>query len=70
MRDGYDQLVADIRAGAVAELICHEQSRMTRLPEVWNALVITLTKAGITKIHTVQQGTISVEEGTVWSAAS
>jgi DNA invertase Pin-like site-specific DNA recombinase len=62
-RPGYEAFVAAVRRGEIGVVVVHEQSRLTRIPEVWNALVVTLTKAGITKIHTVQQGTISVEAG-------
>jgi DNA invertase Pin-like site-specific DNA recombinase len=63
VRDGYNQLIADVRAGAVAQVVCHEQSRLTRIPGVWDDLVVTLTKAGITKVHTVQNGVVAVEPG-------
>jgi DNA invertase Pin-like site-specific DNA recombinase len=63
VRPGYDAMVAAIRRGEVADVICHEQSRLTRIPAVWDELVVTLTKAGITKVHTVQQGTVAVEPG-------
>jgi site-specific DNA recombinase len=62
-RPGYEAFLDAVRRGEVRAVVTHEQSRLTRIPAVWSALVVTLTKAGITKVHTVQQGTISVEAG-------
>lgn len=62
-RPGYEAFLAAVRRGEVVAVVAHEQSRLTRIPEVWNALVVTLTKAGISKVHTVQQGAISVDAG-------
>jgi DNA invertase Pin-like site-specific DNA recombinase len=63
VRPGYEALLSAIRRGEVDEVVCHEQSRLTRQPGQWDDLVVTLTRAGITKIHTVQQGIVSVEAG-------
>lgn len=62
-RPGYEALLGAIRRGEVAEVVVHEQSRLTRHPSQWDELVVTLSRAGITKIQTVQQGTIGVEAG-------
>jgi DNA invertase Pin-like site-specific DNA recombinase len=62
-RPGYNAFLAAIRRDEVAEVICHEQSRLTRQPAQWDALVVALTKAGITKVHTVQGGIVPVEPG-------
>jgi site-specific DNA recombinase len=62
-RPAYDALVAAIRRGEVSEVVAHEQSRLTRQPGQWDDLVITLGRAGIDKIHTVQQGPVAVGSG-------
>jgi site-specific DNA recombinase len=63
-RPGYEALIAAIRRGAVAELVVHEQSRLTRRPEQWEELVVTLSLAGLERVWTVQQGQIPVSAGT------
>lgn len=62
-RPGYNELLAAIRRGDVAEVVCHEQSRLTRQPGQWDELVIVLHKAGIAKVHTVMKGVVPVEPG-------
>jgi DNA invertase Pin-like site-specific DNA recombinase len=62
-RDGLDAFMVDLRAGLVAEVVTHEQSRITRIPEVWERITVALSKAGIDKVHTVQAGIITVGEG-------
>jgi DNA invertase Pin-like site-specific DNA recombinase len=62
-RPEYDNMLKAIRRGEVVSVITHEQSRLTRQPSEWDELVVTLTRAGITKVHTVQQGSIGVEPG-------
>jgi DNA invertase Pin-like site-specific DNA recombinase len=62
-RPEYKRLVADIRRGDVLQVVCHAQPRLVRQPAEWNELVVTLTKAGITKVHTVLAGPVSVEPG-------
>lgn len=41
-RHGYQALLADLRAGRVEALICHEQSRLTRDPAEWERLQVAL----------------------------
>jgi DNA invertase Pin-like site-specific DNA recombinase len=43
--------------------VCHEQSRLTRQPAQWDERVVTLHKAGIAKVNTVQGRTVPVEPG-------
>jgi DNA invertase Pin-like site-specific DNA recombinase len=62
-RPGYEALLAAIRTDQVGQVVVHEQSRLTRLPAVWDELVVALTRAGIEQVHTVQQGTIPVAPG-------
>ena len=62
-RPGYAALLAAIRQDAVSNLVVHEQSRLTRQPAIWDELVVTLTRAGIDQVATVQQGVIPVAPG-------
>ena len=62
-RPDYNRLVADIRRGVVIEIITLAQARITRQTSQWDDLVVTLTKAGIGKVYTLQSGIISVEPG-------
>jgi DNA invertase Pin-like site-specific DNA recombinase len=62
-RPGFNDFLAAVRRGEIGEVVVHEQSRLTRIPAVWEELVVALTKAGIAKIHTVQQGVVSVDPG-------
>lgn len=62
-RPGFDGLVAAIRRGEVAEVVAHEQSRLTRRPEQWETLLVTLSMSGIEHVSTVQQGVIPVAQG-------
>jgi site-specific DNA recombinase len=62
-RPALDRFLAQLRAGQVAQVVTHEQSRITRIPEVWERVTVALTLAGITKVHTVQSGIIPVDEG-------
>ena len=59
-RPGYSALVAAVRRGEVAQVVCAEQSRLTRQPAEWEALLVTLAKAGITEVHTYRKGTVEV----------
>jgi DNA invertase Pin-like site-specific DNA recombinase len=64
-RPGYAAFLTAVRTarkGELAGVVCSEQSRLTRQPGEWDSLVITLTKAGVTKIET-RSGPISVEPG-------
>jgi DNA invertase Pin-like site-specific DNA recombinase len=63
VRDEYQRMLAGIRRGECLALVAHEQSRLTRQTREWDELVVTLTRAEITKVHTKQQGTIGVEVG-------
>jgi DNA invertase Pin-like site-specific DNA recombinase len=62
-RPQFEEMVAAIRRGEIAHVVTHEQSRLTRRPGQWDELVVTLTRAGIDKIHTVQQGPVTVGNG-------
>ena len=59
-RPGFDALVAAVRRGEVAQVVCAEQSRLTRIPAVWDQLAVTLAKAGITHVHTYRKGVVDV----------
>ena len=66
-REHYHRMLGDIRRGEVVEVFAHAQPRVVRQPSEWNELVVTLTKAGITKIHTVLGGVIAGwTRGTDW----
>jgi DNA invertase Pin-like site-specific DNA recombinase len=62
-RPGYNAFVDAVRRGDLDEIVCHEQSRLTRQPTQWEELVVTLTRAGIAKVHTVQSGVVPVDAG-------
>lgn len=62
-RPGFEGLVATIRRGEVGEVVAHEQSRLTRRPEQWETLLVTLSLSGIEHVTTVQQGVIPVAQG-------
>jgi DNA invertase Pin-like site-specific DNA recombinase len=62
-RERFNAFLAALRAGDVAHVVAHEQSRITRIPEVWEQLTVALSLADIKEIHTVQQGIISVGSG-------
>ncbi|HEY1444754.1 MAG TPA: recombinase family protein [Acidimicrobiales bacterium] len=62
-RPGYENFVAAVRRGDIGQVVVHEQSRLTRQPQQWEELVVTLTRAGITKVHTVQSGVVPVDAG-------
>jgi site-specific DNA recombinase len=63
-RPQYNALIAAIRRGEVKELVVHQQSRLSRQGAGdWDQLVVTLTKAGIEKVHTVLNGTVAVDPG-------
>ena len=62
-RPELERCITDIRAGQVVGVVAHEQSRITRQPEVWEQFIVTLTVAKIEKVHTVQNGIIAVGEG-------
>ena len=66
IREGYLDMLSLIRSqkpGSVKAVIVNEQSRLTRREDVWQELVVTLTKAGITHVHTLDKGPVSVEPG-------
>jgi DNA invertase Pin-like site-specific DNA recombinase len=63
VRPDYNRIIADIRRGELDEIVTHEQSRLTRQPTVWEELVVTLTRAGITTVWTVQSGAVPVDAG-------
>jgi DNA invertase Pin-like site-specific DNA recombinase len=62
-RPDYQRLIGDIRRGEVAEVAAHAQARLTRQTSEWDDLVVTLTKAKITKVHTVLGGLVAVAPG-------
>lgn len=55
-RPAYAELLADVRRGDIAQVVCAEQSRLTRQPAEWEDLCVTLAKAGITEIHGYRTG--------------
>jgi DNA invertase Pin-like site-specific DNA recombinase len=65
-RLGFDSFVSALRSapkGSIVGVVVNEQSRLTRQPAQWNELVVTLSKAGVTKVETLRAGPISVEAG-------
>jgi DNA invertase Pin-like site-specific DNA recombinase len=66
-RPGYMAFLAAVRSaptGQIVGVVVNEQSRLTRQGTgSWDELVVTLTKAGITKVETLRSGPISVEPG-------
>jgi DNA invertase Pin-like site-specific DNA recombinase len=66
-RPGYAAFLAAVRAarkGEIAGVVVNEQSRLTRQGTgAWDELVVTLTKAGVTKVETLRAGPVSVEPG-------
>jgi DNA invertase Pin-like site-specific DNA recombinase len=59
-RPGFEALVDAVRRGEVAQVVCAEQSRLTRVPAEWEHLVVTLAKAGIDEIHTYRKGVVAI----------
>jgi site-specific DNA recombinase len=59
-RPGFEALLAAIRRGEITQVVCAEQSRLTRSPAEWEQLVITLAKAGIDEVHTYRKGVVGV----------
>lgn len=66
-RPGFAAFLAAVRAarkGEIAGVVVNEQSRLTRQGTgAWDELVVTLTKAGVTKVETLRNGPVSVEPG-------
>jgi DNA invertase Pin-like site-specific DNA recombinase len=66
-RPGFTAFLLDVRGarkGELAGIVTNEQSRLTRQgTAAWDELVITLTKAGITEVHTLRSGSVSVAPG-------
>src|SRR5262245_49118114 len=66
-RPGFADFLTAVRAarkGEVAGVVVNEQSRLTRQGTGgWDDLVVTLTKAGVTKVETLRAGPVSVEPG-------
>lgn len=60
-RPGYEQMVTAMRRGEVLELVCAEQSRLTRQPAEWEDLMVTLAAAGIDQVHTTRTGAVEVK---------
>ena len=63
VRPGFDALLAAIQRGDVEQVVAHEQSRLTRQPSQWDALVVAMCRSRIPEVHTVQQGSIPVAPG-------
>ena len=59
-RPDYDRLLHDIRAGHISQIVCAEQSRLTRQPSEWEELAVTLSKAGIERVHGYRGGITEV----------
>lgn len=59
-RPGYTSMLDAIRTGGIAAVVAVEQSRLTRQPAQWEELCLTLTRAGITEVHTLTGGVVSV----------
>jgi DNA invertase Pin-like site-specific DNA recombinase len=61
VRPGFDAFLAAVRRGEISEVVVNEQARLTRQgPLQWEDLVVTFTRAGITKVHTVLGGIIDM----------
>ena len=61
VRPGFEAFLAAIRRGEISQVVVNEQARLTRQgPTQWEDLVVTFTRAGITKVHTVLGGVIDV----------
>lgn len=63
VRPGFDAFVEAVRADEITAVIVNEQSRLTRRSEVWSALAVTLYRAGILEVLTLDKGPVSVAEG-------
>lgn len=59
-RPGYAAMLDAIRTGGITAIVAVEQSRLTRQPAQWEELCLTLTRAGITEVHTLNGGVVSV----------
>jgi DNA invertase Pin-like site-specific DNA recombinase len=66
-RPGFAGFLSEVRAARQGEIVgdvVNEQSRLTRQGNgAWDDLVVTLTKAGVTKVETLRAGPVSVEPG-------
>jgi DNA invertase Pin-like site-specific DNA recombinase len=61
IRPGFNDFLSAVRRGEVAEVVVNEQARLTRQgPLQWEDLMVTLNRAGISKVHTVLSGVIDV----------
>jgi len=61
VRPAYNDLVAAIRRREVAQLVCVEQSRLTRQPAEMEQLWIILGTAGIENVYTSRTGVVPVK---------
>jgi DNA invertase Pin-like site-specific DNA recombinase len=59
-RPGYQQMLAAIRRAEIAQVVCAEQSRLTRQPAEWEHLAVTLARAGIREVHCYRTGVVEV----------
>jgi site-specific DNA recombinase len=59
-RPGFEQMIAAVRRGEITEVVCAEQSRLTRQPAEWEGLVVILAKAGIERVHCYRGGVVDV----------
>jgi DNA invertase Pin-like site-specific DNA recombinase len=61
IRPGFEAFLAAVRRGQVAQVVVNEQCRLTRQgPAQWEDLVVTFSRAGIARVHTVLGGVIDV----------
>ena len=59
-RPGYQALIAAVRRGEISQIVCAEQSRLTRQPAEWEHLTVTLARAGIGQVHCYRTGPVDV----------
>jgi DNA invertase Pin-like site-specific DNA recombinase len=58
VRQEFERLCADIRAGEITHVWCVEQSRLERRPERWFPLAREFGAAGIDVVHTTRDGLV------------
>lgn len=62
-RPGWVALIEAIRAGHIEHIVVREQSRLTRVPAVWEDFCVVCQLAKIDVVHTTMGGQVSVAEG-------
>lgn len=60
VRPQFQAMLAAVRRGEVAHVVCAEQSRLTRQPAEWESLSLALAKAGIEAVHCYRTGPVDV----------